>query len=117
MALLWELPIYRDTYNLVSLIVDYVNSFPKTHKYTIGQKLENETLDLFKYINLANKEKYNKEKKKEYLNEFIKTFDLIKILLRLCVEKKFLSLKQMVRITMITDNIGKQVYGWIKTVK
>jgi len=48
-----ELPIYRDTYNLTSLIVDYVGAFPKLHKHTIGQRLTNVALDLFEYIQLA----------------------------------------------------------------
>ena len=32
-----ELPIYRDVFNMLNLIVDYVIVFPKLYKHTIGQ--------------------------------------------------------------------------------
>ena len=33
-----ELPIFRDTFEYVSLLVDYVGIMPKSHRHTIGQK-------------------------------------------------------------------------------
>lgn len=50
-----QLPVYRDTFELVSLLVDYVAIFPKSHKYTIGQKITNVSLELFEYLQLANR--------------------------------------------------------------
>ena len=41
-----ELPVYRDTYELVSILMDYVMIFPKSHKHTIGQKITNVSLGI-----------------------------------------------------------------------
>lgn len=45
-----ELPVYKDTFDLVSLIMDYTPSFPKSYKHTIGQKMTNVSLELFEYL-------------------------------------------------------------------
>lgn len=50
-----ELPVYRDTFDLVSLIMDYSVTFPKSYKHTIGLKLMNVALELFEYLQLANR--------------------------------------------------------------
>lgn len=55
-----ELPVYRDTFEIVSLLMDYVAIFPKSHKYTIGQKITNVSLELFEYLQLANRAADNK---------------------------------------------------------
>lgn len=50
MGLASDLPIFRDTTDLVSYIVDVVEKFPKKYKFTLGDKLMNTSLALFEYI-------------------------------------------------------------------
>lgn len=64
-----ELPIYKDTFDLVSLIMDYVGTFPKAHKHTIGQKMTNVSLELFEYIQLANRSIANKDYRVRMFNK------------------------------------------------
>lgn len=107
-----ELPIYRDTYNLTSLIVDYVGAFPKLHKHTIGQRLTNAALDLFEYIQLANRAATERDKRVRYLECFVIKFELLKVLVRLCGEKKIITLKQLSRLSVLIESIGKQANAW-----
>lgn len=83
-----ELPIYRDVFNMLNLIVDYVIVFPKLYKHTIGQRLINVSLDLFESIQSANKHAHDKDKRVAYLDSFILKFEMLKVLIRLCGEKK-----------------------------
>ena len=107
-----ELPIYSDTFNLLSLIVDYVGAFPKLHKHTIGQRMSNVALDLFEYIQLANRSFKEKDKRAKYLEFFIIKFELLKVLIRLCGEKKIISIKQLSRLSVLVEKIGKQANAW-----
>lgn len=107
-----ELPIYRDTYNLLSLIVDYVGAFPKLHKHSIGQRMTNVALDLFEYIQLANRAAKEREKRIKYLEHFIIKFELLKVLVRLCGEKRIITIKQLSRLSVFIESIGKQANAW-----
>ena len=107
-----ELPIYRDAFKLLSLVIDYVNVFPKLYKHTVGQKLINVSLDLFEYIQLANRSFREKEKRVEYLENFIARIELLKVLVRLCGEKQIISIKQLSRLSILIEGIGKQANAW-----
>jgi hypothetical protein len=107
-----QLPVYRDTFELVSLLVDYVAIFPKSHKYTIGQKITNVSLELFEYLQLANRAADNKPARAKYLEGFLIKFKLLKVLLRLCNEKRIITVKQTARLAAYTEKIGRQVTGW-----
>lgn len=107
-----ELPIYRDTFDLVSLLIDYVAQFPKSHKHTIGQKMTNVSLELFEYLQLANRSAGDKAARMRMLEGFLVKFELLKVLIRLCGEKRIFSIKQLARVITLTDKIGKQATAW-----
>ena len=46
MAQYKHLPIYKTTYNLFELIVKKTKEFPKDFKYSLGEKLLNECIEL-----------------------------------------------------------------------
>lgn len=107
-----ELPVYRDTFNLVSLLMDYVAIFPKSHKHTIGQKITNVSLELFEYLQLANRSASDQNARVKCLDGFLIKFELLKVLLRLCTEKRIISIKQTANLATLTEKIGRQVTGW-----
>lgn len=106
------LPIYRDTFDLVSIIADYVEKFPKMYKYTLGEKMLNVSLELFEYLQLANRAIKAPDKRTAMLERFLLKFELLKVLIRLCSEKKILSTKQMAKLFELMNNIGKQATAW-----
>ena len=107
-----ELPIYRDTFELTSLLIDYVGQFPKMHKHTIGQKMVNVSLELFEYLQLANRSADNRQQRIRMLEGFLVKFELLKVLIRLTGEKRIVSTKQLARLISFTDRIGRQATGW-----
>lgn len=107
-----ELPIYKDTFDLVSSLIDYTNNFQKCYKLTLGNKLIEESLELFGLLQKANYNKSNKEIKVEYLNQFISQFDLVQTLIRFSTEKKQISIKQTANIAQYIECISKQINGW-----
>jgi hypothetical protein len=44
MALYYDLPVYRDTYQLILKIFEVTKYFPKEYKYTLGQDMRRDAL-------------------------------------------------------------------------
>lgn len=78
MALYYDLPVYRDTCQLVKLVFQITKDFPKEYKYSLGQDMKRDALQLVRSIYRANKS----EKKKEHLEQFLDDFELLKLMCR-----------------------------------
>ena len=50
MALYYELPVYRDTYQLILKIFAYTKDFSKEYKFTLGQDMKRDALRLVRNI-------------------------------------------------------------------
>lgn len=109
MAIASSLPIYQQTYELVSNLVTWTENFPRKYKYTLGEKLINVALELFEYIQIAN---MSIENRSRHLTGFTIKLELLKTLLRLCFDRKLFSLKQQADICRLTTIIGRQATGW-----
>ena len=109
MAIASELKVYRDTYKLVSLVMDFTGNFPRKYKYTLGQQIDGTALELFEYIQLANMFRHNRV---THLSGFIVKFEKLKTLIRLGGEKKCLSIGQQANIAQLTESIGRQIVAW-----
>ena len=59
MALYYDLPVYRDTYRLVLKIFEVTKDFPKEYKYSLGQDMKRDALQLVRRIYRANKASHN----------------------------------------------------------
>ena len=55
MALYCDLPVYRDTYRLILKIFEYTKDFSREYKYTLGQDMKRDALQLVRSIYRANK--------------------------------------------------------------
>jgi hypothetical protein len=109
-----ELPIYRDTYVFLVEIYRFTSKMPQEYKYSLGQDLKRDTLNLFRSIHLANR---LKDQRSVYLDQFTVDFEMIKIELRLCVDLRVLSIKQLAHLSLLGDTISKQIAGWKKASK
>ena len=94
MALYYELPVFKDVYQLILLIYDYTKDFPKEYKYTLGQDMKRDAMQLVRSIYRANKVK----DKVVYLEAFLDDFELLKLEIRLSADMKILSLKKQVKL-------------------
>jgi hypothetical protein len=62
MALYNDLPVYKSTYDLLIVIYKFTKDFTKEYKYTIGEKLKLETMELLTLIYKANSKRDKNEK-------------------------------------------------------
>ena len=111
MALYYELPVYKDTYKLILMIFEYTKDFSREYKYTLGQDMKRDALQLVRSIYRANKS----TEKREHLDKFIDDFELLKLEIRLATDMKILPAGKQAELSILLESIGKQITGWRKT--
>lgn len=110
-----DLPVYKASYDLLLLVYEYSNPLSRDYKYTIGERLKSETLEL---LLLVFKSSTSEDKnKKVFILEAIDKIELVRLLLRVLKDLKQLSLKRYAQISILTENISKQITGWKKSFK
>ena len=90
-----------------------IATFPKTKRYTLGQKLDNTTLDIFELLFSVP----NSNNKTETLYKISNKIDLLKILLRLAKDTQGLTNKSYLELSEMLQEIGKMLGGWIRATK
>lgn len=108
MALYYNLPVYKDTYQLIMLIYEVTRQFPREYKYSLGQDMKRDAMELVRSIYRANRSL----EKKRFLEEYLEQFELLKLEIRIAHDLWVLGLKNYADISVLMDNIGKQVTGW-----
>ena len=106
-----ELPIYRDAYNLLLTLYQETGRFSRDFKYTLGQDIKRDCLNLFRELYFANSQI---KERGEHIDKFLSAFELLKIEIRLCVDLKVLSIKKLAHLTLMMDSIAKQATAWRK---
>lgn len=46
MALYYDLQVYKDVYRLTLLLFQYTKDFPKEYKYSLGEDIRRDSIDL-----------------------------------------------------------------------
>ena len=90
-----------------------ITTFPKTKRYTLGQKLDNITLEIFELLFSVP----NSDNKIETLYKISNKIDLLKILLRLAKDTLALTNKSYLELSEMLQEIGKMLGGWIRATK
>jgi hypothetical protein len=113
MALYYTLPIYKESYKLVYMLYSLTNNFTRDYKYTIGQEMKDEGVNLIKNLYRANKTK----DKTIYLSEARENLELIRLFVRLMQDFNQIGLKSFIDINQGIENISKQLTAWEKYSK
>ncbi len=87
---------------------------PKGARYTMGARIENKFLDLLELSYTA----YfiQKEEKSQKISACIFALDILKFLLTIAWEGKFVSHKQYEELAVKLDEVGKMFWGWKKSI-
>ena len=111
MSLYNELPVFKASYDLLLSVFQFTANFKREFKYTVGERLKNETLALITLVYRANSSK----EKVEIIQQAREQIELIRLLIRILKDLKQISLKSFVRINEQIENVSKQLAGWQKS--
>lgn len=111
MGLYTNLPIYHQTYDLLKLVVNRVRDFPRDLKFSLGDRIRNETVDLVVFIYKAN----SNTNKVPFLAEMLERLQVIQLLVRLSKDMQCISIKQFSEISNTIQGLSKQTRGWLNS--
>ncbi len=111
MADYFDLPVYKASYDLLLAIFKFLKNFSKEYKYTVGENIKKETIELIKLIYRANRIR----EKAKVIIEAREHVEVIRLLIRLMKDMQQISLKQFVEINEKVENVSRQLAGWQKS--
>ncbi|WP_026082319.1 diversity-generating retroelement protein Avd [Mastigocladopsis repens] len=105
-----ELPIIQKTYDLIKWYVPILNRLPRSHKFTIGDRMIHGLYDLLEGLISA---RYAKEKltKLESLNTQL---DILRYQTRLLLDFRLIPVHRYEYAGKSINEIGMELGGWIK---
>jgi four helix bundle protein len=112
MALFSELPVYKLGYDLLLAIYERTKTFTREHKYTLGEKLKNETLELLINIYKANKSKQST--RLQHIENARQNTEIVRLLLRVAKDLKIIGIKGHVALNVQVEELSKQLSSWQK---
>lgn len=107
-----ETPIFKKTYELYKVFYQYLSSFPKSNRYSLGQKCETVLLEILEAVILAGS--VPKQDKLSILRKASMKIDVLRVLFTLCKDLKVIDNKKYTALESMAVEIGKMVGGWIK---
>ena len=90
-----------------------MKNFSREFKYTVGESLKKETLELITLIYRAN----SRKDKFQVLQEARERIEVIRLFIRLLKDLKQINLKKFVQINKQVENVSKQLTDWQKKMK
>jgi hypothetical protein len=105
-----ELPIIQHTYDLIKWYIPILHRLPKTHKFTLGDRMINGLYNLAEGLIIA---RYAKDKitQLEALNTQL---DILRYQTRLLLDFKLVQANRYEYAAKAINEIGTELGGWIK---
>ncbi len=94
---------------------EFEKKFPKTSRYTLGQKIDFLFLEIIELVFLASYK--NKESKIPYINKAIPRLDTLKFFLQISWEFNILDNKKYITISDLLNEIGRMLGGWLRKLE
>jgi len=105
------LPLLQKLKTTYVLWHDYHSILPKTHRYSLGQKIDNLFTDTIEAV--AQASFLVKVEKIPYVKLAIRKVDTLKVFLLVLWETKSLDNKKYTALSKPLDEIGKMLGGWM----
>jgi hypothetical protein len=105
-----ELSVIQKTYDCIKWYVPIVERLPKTHKFTLGDRITNQLYDLLEGLIKA---KYAKDKLSQ-LESLNTQLDILRYQTRMLLDFNKMSVERYEYAIKIIDEIGTELGGWIK---
>jgi hypothetical protein len=111
MAQYQHLPIYKLTYDLLVRTMSATKDFPREYKYTLGQKMKDEIIELVVLIYRAN----SALDKGQHIAQVVERVQVIQLMMRLAHDMKILTRRHYAALAEMTDSLARQAQGWLKS--
>jgi uncharacterized protein YpuA (DUF1002 family) len=108
MATYFHLPVYKASYDLVLEMFKAIKDFNREYKYTLGENIKKEAVEMITNIYRAN----SSFSKKSHLEKAREEIETIRIFFRLTKDLRQVGLERFVDINEKIENVSKQLAAW-----
>lgn len=113
MATYDNLPVFKASYTLLLILFSGMRHMQRDLRFTLGERIKNEMLDLVINIYRAN----SRADKKALLLSARENIEMVRMLLRLAFDLKQFPVKDFALASEKVENISKQLTAWEKSCK
>ena len=106
-----HLPVYKVSYDLLIDLFRFIKDFKREYKYTIGQEIKKETMEMIKNIYRANSSKFS-EKRRVFIQLARENVETIRLYLRLTKDLRQITFLRFVLLNEKIESISKQFVLW-----
>ena len=103
----------QSCHELLLWIIPHLDKFPRSRRFTLGERLEQGLLEVLKALVEA---AYSRDKRAA-LRRANMELHVVRHLWRLCHELKVISTKRYEYGARLLEDLGRQVGGWIRAQK
>ena len=107
-------PVFTLLTELAAWSLDRTVAFPKSHRFTFGERMDNLALDC---LELCLEAIYQPPAgKRAPLRRLNLQLEKLRLFWRMVCDKKWISLQQLAFVITEIDEIGRMVGGWLKSL-
>lgn len=110
MATYDNLPVFKAAYDLLLQLYGYGQHWSRDIKFTLGENLKKDILDILVCIYHAN----TVQDKIEYIENAREKMVTVKLQIRILHDLKQLSVKQYAQLCEMSESVSKQLAKWAK---
>jgi len=111
----YDIPIFQKVYDFYKELYLSLTRFPKIHRYSLGQRLDSTTLEVFESLVAASTQE--PIQKLLLLEKASTKLETLKLLIRLAKDTQSLDNKRYIHLENYLQEIGKMLGGWLKHTK
>ena len=111
-----DLPIYRVTYELMHHVTQITRHFPRNLRASLAGRIQSECVDLVLNVYRANAARDRKDRGRQ-IQRILEGVQVLEMMLRLSMDMRLISVGHHARAAELTDAVGRQAYGWLKSTQ
>lgn len=115
MALAKDLEIYKAADQLLALSLRLQVQVPRAYRQAVGQRISNECADILLTVARANAARG--ESRETHIATLLERLEAATALLRASHGLRLISTKVWAESIELTDSVGKQAHGWLKSAR
>jgi len=108
-----ELPVFSHWLKVVGMVLERAGRFPKGLRPTLGNRLLERSLNVLEHIVAL---RYTRERTRLF-REANLDLEHLRVLTRLCFEKRLISARQYQQLAEGIDACGRMIGGWRRSLE
>jgi hypothetical protein len=105
-----EVPAVTKLYDIILWLFPHMEKFPRTHKFTIGDRMATLLLDTLEELLEA---AYSREKR-DHLHKVNMNLEKLRYMIRISKDMKLISLRKYEYLSVEINELGRMVGGWAR---